>query len=122
MVSNTVINNYVLGINFLHSDTSACIFKNSELIAATEEERYTRVKHTSSFPYNSIKYCLNDAGINISEVDIITINSNPFASFLNKIFWQSPNISFVWSTAFAYVTWTGLIDIIYDKIMPGMDN
>ena len=84
-------NNYVLGINFLHSDTSACIFKNNELIAATEEERYTRVKHTSSFPYNSIKYCLNDAGINISEVDIITINSNPFASFLNKIFFTLKN-------------------------------
>ena len=86
-----MINNYVLGINFLHSDTSACIFKNNELIAATEEERYTRVKHTSSFPYNSIKYCLNDAGINISEVDTITINSNPFASFLNKIFFILKN-------------------------------
>ena len=40
---------YIIGINFLHSDTSACIFKNNELIAAAEEERFIRIKHTSNF-------------------------------------------------------------------------
>lgn len=83
--------NYTIGINFLHSDTSACIFKNNELIAASEEERFTRVKHTSFFPENSIKYCLNEAQINLSNVDYITINSNPFTSLLRKIYFILTN-------------------------------
>ena len=61
-----MINRYTLGINFLHSDTSASLFKNDELIAASEEERFTRIKHTSNFPENSIKYCLKIGKINIS--------------------------------------------------------
>ncbi len=77
--------NYTIGINFLHSDTSACIFKNNKLIAASEEERFLRVKHTSLFPENAIKYCLSEAKINLSDVDFITINSNPFSSLLKKI-------------------------------------
>ena len=73
-----IINNYTLGLNFLHSDSSACLFKNNEIIAASEEERFTRVKHTSRFPINSIKFCLNQANIDISKIDLVTINSNPF--------------------------------------------
>ena len=76
---------YTIGINFLHSDTSACIFKNNKLIAAYEEERFTRVKHTSFFPTNAIKHCLNEAQIHLSDVDYITINSNPFSSLIKKI-------------------------------------
>ena len=71
---------YILGLNFLHSDTSSCIFKNGELIAAAEEERFSRIKHTSSFPVQSINFCLKEAEINISDLDIITLNSNPFSS------------------------------------------
>ena len=80
-----MINRYTLGINFLHSDTSASLFKNDELIAASEEERFTRIKHTSNFPENSIKYCLKIGKINISDVSNITINSNPIGSILKKI-------------------------------------
>ena len=45
-------NNYVLGLNFLHSDSSACLFENNELVVAAEEERFLRVKHTTLFPFN----------------------------------------------------------------------
>ena len=45
-------NTYILGLNYLHSDTSASIFKSGFLLAAAEEERFTRVKHTSDFPNN----------------------------------------------------------------------
>ena len=72
-------NRYILGINFLHSDTSSCIFKNGQLIAAAEEERFSRIKHTSSFPIKSMNFCLNEAGIDISNLDILTVNSNPFS-------------------------------------------
>ena len=85
-------NTYILGLNFLHSDTSAAIFKNGFLLAAAEEERFTRVKHTSEFPINSINFCLKEAQIDISNLDIITINSNPFFSLLKKINYTFKNI------------------------------
>ena len=75
---------YTLGLNFLHSDTSACIFENGTLIAAAEEERFTRIKHTTTFPYMSINFCLNKLDLDISKIDVITVNSNPFASFFDK--------------------------------------
>ena len=86
---------YTLGLNFLHSDSSACIFKNNELIAASEEERFTRVKHTSQFPLNSIKYCLKEANINISSLDLVTINSNPYSAIFKKIAYVVSNPSAV---------------------------
>ena len=85
-------NTYILGLNYLHSDTSASIFKSGFLLAAAEEERFTRVKHTSDFPINSINYCLKEAKIDISDLDIITINSNPFSSLLKKINYTFKNI------------------------------
>ena len=86
-----MINSYILGLNFLHSDTSACIFKNGKLIAAAEEERFTRLKHTSNFPINAINFCLNEAEIKFSDIDTVTINSNPFASFQKKILFTLKN-------------------------------
>ena len=82
---------YILGINFLHSDTSSCIFKNGRLIAASEEERFSRIKHTSCFPEKSIKFCLKEAKIDISDLDIITVNSNPFSSLDKKILFTLKN-------------------------------
>ena len=84
-------NRYILGINFLHSDTSSCIFKNGQLIAAAEEERFSRIKHTSSFPIKSMNFCLNEAGIDISNLDILTVNSNPFSSIDKKILYTFKN-------------------------------
>ncbi|MAY90756.1 MAG: carbamoyltransferase [Rickettsiales bacterium] len=82
-----------LGINFLHADTSACLFKDGELLVAAEEERFTRVKHTTSFPFNSIKFCLESNNIDISDIDIISINSNPLSSFTRKIYYLLKNPS-----------------------------
>ena len=62
------INEINARINFLHSDTSACLFKDGELLVAAEEERFTRVKHTTSFPFNSIKFCLESNNIDISDM------------------------------------------------------
>jgi carbamoyltransferase len=78
---------YILGLNINHADTSAAIFKNNNLIAAVEEERFVRVKHYSQFPFNSIKYCLSEAKINMSQINFITINSNPLKSFFKKIYY-----------------------------------
>ena len=85
--------NYILGINFLHSDTSACIFKNGKLIAAAEEERFTRVKHTSAFPINSIYFCLEEAKIQIDQISKVTLNSNPFNALGRKVLFTLKNIN-----------------------------
>ena len=83
---------YTLGINFLHSDTSACIFKNGKLIAAAEEERFSRIKHTSKFPLQSINFCLKEAEINMKDLNTITVNSNPLSSIDKKIFFTLKNL------------------------------
>ena len=57
----------ILGINYYHPDSSACLIKNGELVAAAEEERFVRIKHFSGFPKNSIKFCLDYGKIKISE-------------------------------------------------------
>lgn len=77
---------YTLGLNINHADTSACIFNNFNLVAAAEEERFTRKKHEMSFPSNAIRFCLTKANINISQVDHVSINSNPLSSIQKKIF------------------------------------
>ncbi len=76
---------YILGLNAFHGDSSACLFKNNELILAVEEERYRRIKHWAGFPTESINACLEEAGIKITDIDAITISKNPSANLLKKI-------------------------------------
>ena len=76
---------YILGLNAYHGDSSACIFKDGKLIAAIEEERIRRIKHWAGFPSESIKFCLDECGISIQEVDNITISRDPSANIYNKI-------------------------------------
>jgi carbamoyltransferase len=86
----------VLGINAYHADSSACIVKNGELLAAVEEERFTRIKHWAGFPGQSIKYCLGEAGVSIEEIHHIAVNRNPRANFLRKVLFilsQRPSLA-----------------------------
>ena len=75
----------ILGINAYHADSSACILRNGELLAAVEEERFKRIKHWAGFPTESIKYCLREAGVGIEEIDHVALNRNPRANVLHKI-------------------------------------
>ena len=86
---------YILGINAYHADSSAAIFKDGLMIAATEEERFTRIKHWAGFPSRAIKFCLQEAGIKLDEVDYITIGRDPKAKFLNKLNYLRKNPSLV---------------------------
>lgn len=79
---------YVLGINAFHADASACILKDGKIIAASEEERFTRVKHWIGFPTQAIEFCLREAGITIYDVDHISIGRNPMAKLGKKILYQ----------------------------------
>ena len=71
----------ILGISAFYHDSAACILKDGKIIAAAQEERFTRKKHDSSYPYNSIEFVLNFANLNLSEVDQIVFFEKPFLKF-----------------------------------------
>ena len=74
----------ILGLNAYHADSSACIVVNGKLVAAAEEERFRRVKHWAGFPSHAIAYCLREAGIPLSAVDHVALNSDRRANLLRK--------------------------------------
>ncbi|RTE51715.1 carbamoyltransferase [Arenibacter aquaticus] len=76
---------YVLGINAYHADSSAALLKNGEVIFATEEERFERIKHWAGLPLKSIAFCLEAEGISINQVSAICIGRDPKAKLKNKI-------------------------------------
>ncbi len=76
---------YILGINAYHPDSSAAIIHDGKLIAASEEERFLRIKHWAGFPKEAIRYCLKEANIGLGELDYIALNRNPKANFYKKI-------------------------------------
>jgi len=82
----------ILGINAYHADASAAILANGKLIAATEEERFTRTKHWAGFPVQAIQFCLKEAGVSLDEVNYISIGRDPKAKFNRKMLFmlQSP--------------------------------
>ncbi len=74
----------ILGLNAYYGDSSACIVADGELVAAAEEERFTRVKHWAGFPAEAIIYCLNEAGVEFKHIDHIAVNRKPNANLLKK--------------------------------------
>jgi len=76
---------YILGLNAYHPDSSACIIKDGQLLAAVEEERFRRIKHWSGFPKEAIRYCLKFAGIGLEDLDYIAMNKDPQANIYRKI-------------------------------------
>ena len=72
---------YILGISAFYHDSAACLLKEGEIIAAAQEERFTRKKHDSGFPSCAIKYCLKEAGIAANEVDNVVFYEKPFVKF-----------------------------------------
>ncbi len=71
----------ILGISAFYHDSAACILKNGEIIAAAQEERFTRIKHDSSYPHNAIEFILNFSNLKLSEVDQIVFFEKPFLKF-----------------------------------------
>ena len=72
---------YILGISAFYHDSAACLIKNSEIIAAAQEERFTRKKHDASFPHHAIKYCIQEAQINAEQIDSVVFYEKPFIKF-----------------------------------------
>lgn len=68
---------YILGINAYHGDSSACLLKDGEVICASEEERFRRIKHWAGFPSMAIQFCLDDAKITLADIEYISISACP---------------------------------------------
>ena len=73
--------NSILGISAFFHDSAACILKDGKIIAAAQEERFTRKKHDSNYPYNAIEFVLKYANLKLSEVDKIVFFEKPFLKF-----------------------------------------
>jgi len=71
----------ILGISCYYHDAAAALLKDGELVAAAQEERFTRIKHDPSFPHKAIAYCLQEAGITLKQVDAIAFYDKPFLKF-----------------------------------------
>ncbi|MCU0373897.1 MAG: glycosyltransferase [Chitinophagaceae bacterium] len=76
---------YTLGLNAYHSDASAALYCEGDLVAAAEEERFNRIKHWAGFPHEAVQYCLREAGISIHEVSSIAIARDPRAKWDKKV-------------------------------------
>jgi carbamoyltransferase len=72
---------YILGVSCYYHDAASVLLKDGRLLAAAEEERFSRVKHDSSFPTNAIRYCLNQAGIKSTDLSYVVFFEKPFRKF-----------------------------------------
>ncbi len=71
----------ILGISAFYHDSAACIIRDGEIIAAAQEERFTRKKHDSSYPYNAVEFVLNFSNLSLSQIDQIVFYEKPFLKF-----------------------------------------
>jgi carbamoyltransferase len=71
----------ILGISAFYHDSAAAFVQDGEIVAAAQEERFTRKKHDSGYPHNAIAYCLKEAGVGLDNVDYVTFYDKPFLKF-----------------------------------------
>src|SRR3989344_4604760 len=72
---------YILGISCFYHDASAALLKDGKIVVAAQEERFSRKKHDTSFPINSIKYCLKSQNITINDIKYVGFYEKPFLKF-----------------------------------------
>ncbi|MEZ6194370.1 MAG: carbamoyltransferase [Planctomycetota bacterium] len=88
----------VLGISCYYHDGGAALLRDGMLVAAAEEERFTRKKHDASFPANAVRYCLEEAGITIDDVDHVVFYEKPFVKFNRILETVLAGWPFTWKT------------------------
>ncbi len=71
----------ILGISAFYHDSGAVIIDNGEIVAAAQEERFTRKKQDASFPVNAVKFCLEYSGSNLNELDAVVFYDKPLLKF-----------------------------------------
>jgi len=98
----------ILGINAYHGNASAALVCDGKLVAAVEEERFNRVKYAAGFPAAAIRYCLNEAGITLSEIDHVAVPRNPYARLATKLWYAVRMPSFARERARVLSKFTGI--------------
>lgn len=98
----------ILGINAYHGNASAALLCDGKLIAAVEEERFNRVKYAAGFPAAAIRYCLQEAGITVSEIDHVAVPRNPYARLGTKLWYAIRMPSFARERARVLTKFTGI--------------
>jgi carbamoyltransferase len=98
----------ILGINAYHGNASAAVVCDGRLVAAAEEERFNRVKYAAGFPVRAVRYCLEEAGISIAEVDYIAVPRNPWARLASKALYALRLPRFAIDRSKALVRFAGL--------------
>jgi len=71
----------ILGISAFYHDSAACLVQDGKLVAAAQEERFTRKKHDHSFPNNAVEYCLQEQGLSAHDLDYVAFYDKPFVKF-----------------------------------------
>ncbi len=72
---------HILGISCFYHDSAACLVTDGDIVAAAQEERFTRKKHDDAFPTRAIRFCLNRAGLSAAELDVVAFYDKPFVKF-----------------------------------------
>ena len=72
---------YILGISAFYHDSAACLINDGHIVAAAQEERFTRKKHDPSFPSNAISYCIDEANIRVTDITHVVFYEKPFVKF-----------------------------------------
>jgi len=72
---------HILGISAYYHDSAACLLRDGEIVAAAQEERFTRVKHDPSFPSSAVSYCLREGGLVPGDLDVVAFYEKPFLKF-----------------------------------------
>ena len=71
----------ILGISAFYHDSAACLVQDGDIVAAAQEERFTRKKHDHEFPKNAVDYCLSEAAIEPDALDIVAFYDKPLLKF-----------------------------------------
>ena len=116
---------YIMGISALYHDAAAALIKDGKIIAAAQEERFTRIKHDKSMPKNAISYCLKEGGIKDSELDAVVYYDNPILTvdrFLNNLKYVGKDaddlIDFSYDSIFGSKVW---VHKEIETLLPGVD-
>ncbi len=75
----------VLGINCFHADAAAALVRDGHVVAACEEERFNRIKHSAGFPLEAVRYCLRQGGVDLRELDAIAVGMKPIDNVQDEV-------------------------------------
>jgi carbamoyltransferase len=75
----------ILGVSALYHDSAACLVRDGEIVAAAQEERFTRIKHDSNIPYNAIAYCLHEGQVERDGIDVLVFYDKPLSKMVRML-------------------------------------